>query len=141
MFGTPETTTGGKALKFYASIRLDVRRVETLKEGTDMTGNRTKVKVVKNKLAPPFKTAEFDIIFGHGISKEGCVLDLAVENNIIEKSGSWFSYNGERIGQGREASKVFLAANADIIKEVDAKIRSVKQKTTDAPAPEETEEE
>ena len=111
---TPETTTGGRALKFYASVRLDVRRIETLKQGGEVTGNRVRVKVVKNKIAPPFKEAEFDIMFGRGISKEGDILDLAVKENIIEKSGAWFAYNGSKIGQGRENSKQYLSDNPAI---------------------------
>ena len=107
MFGNPETTTGGRALKFYASVRLDVRRTETLKQGGEMVGNHVKVKVVKNKVAPPFKQAEFDIMFGTGISREGEILDLASECNVVNKSGAWYSYNGERIGQGRENVKIF----------------------------------
>mgnify|MGYP000733131270 FL=1 len=106
MFGNPETTTGGRALKFYASVRLDVRRTETLKQGGEMVGNHVKVKVVKNKVAPPFKQAEFDIMFGTGISREGEILDLASECNVVNKSGAWYSYNGERIGQGRENVKI-----------------------------------
>lgn len=123
MFGSPETTTGGKALKFYVSIRLDVRRVDALKDGSDIVGNRTRVKVVKNKLAPPFKTAEFDIIYGKGISNEGCIIDLAVEHNIIAKSGSWFSYNDEKIGQGKENVKSFLERHTDIRDEIEQKIK------------------
>ena len=123
MFGSPETTPGGKALKFYASIRLDVRKVDTLKDGSDSVGNRTRVKVVKNKLAPPFKIAEFDIIYGLGISNEGCVLDMAVEKGVIEKSGAWFAYGGQKIGQGRENARNFLANNPEIMDEVTAKIR------------------
>lgn len=123
MFGSPETTTGGKALKFYASIRLDVRRVDALKDGSDIVGNRTRVKVVKNKLAPPFRTAEFDIIYGKGISNEGCIIDLAVEHNIIAKSGSWFSYNDEKIGQGKENVKSFLERHTDIRDEIEQKIK------------------
>ena len=123
MFGSPETTTGGKALKFYASIRLDVRRVDALKDGSDIVGNRTRVKVVKNKLAPPFKNAEFDIIYGKGISNEGCIIDLAVEHNIIAKSGSWFSYNDEKIGQGKENVKSFLERHTDIRDEIEQKIK------------------
>lgn len=123
VFGSPETTTGGKALKFYASIRLDVRRVEQIKNGTDIVGNRTRVKVVKNKLAPPFKLAEFDIMYGQGISNEGCILDMAVLTDIINKSGSWFSYNGDRIGQGKENAKAFLAQNPEITKEIEKKVR------------------
>jgi len=123
MFGNPETTPGGRALKFYASVRLDVRKIETIKQGNDFIGNRTKVKVVKNKVAPPFKEAEFDIIYGEGISKEGSLLDVAVNLDIINKSGAWFSYNGQRLGQGRENVKQFLKENPSIIKEVEAKIR------------------
>ncbi len=123
MFGSPETTTGGKALKFYASIRLDVRRIDALKDGSDIVGNRTRVKVVKNKLAPPFKTAEFDIIYGKGISNEGCIIDLAVEHNIIAKSGSWFSYNDEKIGQGKENVKAFFERNPAIRDEIEQKIK------------------
>ena len=124
MFGSPETTTGGKALKFYSSIRLDVRKIDTIKDGSDFVGNRTRVKVVKNKLAPPFKQAEFDIIYGKGVSNEGCVLDLAVEHNIIVKSGSWFSYKDEKIGQGRENVKTYLENNPDIMKEVEEQIKA-----------------
>ena len=123
MFGSPETTPGGKALKFYASIRLDVRKVDTLKDGSDSIGNRTKVKVVKNKMAPPFKTAEFDIIYGVGISKEGCLLDLAIERDIIEKSGSWFSYKGEKLGQGKENVKGYIANNPKFAQEIEELIR------------------
>ena len=126
MFGSPETTPGGKALKFYASIRLDVRKVDTLKDGSDVMGNRTRVKVVKNKLAPPFKLAEFDIIYGAGISKEGCILDLAIEKNIIEKSGSWFSYNGNKIAQGKENARNILANDPEMLGEIEAKIRENK---------------
>ncbi len=114
MFGSPETTTGGNALKFYASQRLDIRRTGAIKDGTDVIGNRTKVKVVKNKIAPPFKVAEFDIIYGHGISKEGDILDLGAEMGLVEKSGAWYSFEGERIGQGRENVKKFLSENQDI---------------------------
>ncbi len=123
MFGSPETTTGGRALKFYASIRLDVRRVESLKKGDEIYGNRTKVKVVKNKVAPPFKTAEFDIIYGKGISKEGCVLDMAVESEIVNKSGAWYSYGSTRIGQGRENAKEYLTANPELLIEIDKLVR------------------
>ena len=125
MFGNPETTTGGRALKFYASVRLDVRRIEALKAGGDVVGNRTRVKVVKNKVAPPFREAEFDIMFGQGISKEGDVLDLAVEENIIQKSGAWFAYNDEKIGQGRENAKQFLKEHPEVMDEVEAKVREV----------------
>lgn len=124
MFGNPETTTGGKALKFYASVRLDVRKVDTVKDGSDVIGSKTRVKVVKNKMAPPFKTAEFEIIFGKGISNTGCVLDMAVAQGIIEKSGSWFSYNGERIGQGRENVKNYLEQHPEVMEEVSAKLRA-----------------
>ena len=123
MFGNPETTTGGRALKFYASVRLDVRRQENLKQGGEIVGSHTKVKVVKNKVAPPFKNAEFDIMFGKGISKEGDILDLAAEKDVIVKSGAWYSYNGEKIGQGRENAKKYLADNPDIMNEVDRKVR------------------
>lgn len=129
MFGSPETTPGGKALKFYASIRLDVRRVDQIKDGADPTGNRTKVKVVKNKLAPPFKTAEFDIMFGKGISQEGCILDLGVTYDIIEKSGAWFAYNGDKIGQGKENAKLFLLNNPAISSEIEQKIRDASKKS------------
>ena len=123
MFGNPETTTGGRALKFYSSIRLDVRRIEALKQGGEVIGNRTRVKVVKNKIAPPFKEAEFDIMFGKGISQEGDILDLAANNNIINKSGAWYAYNGEKIGQGRENAKLYLREHPDVMKEVDRKVR------------------
>jgi recombination protein RecA len=123
MFGNPETTTGGRALKFYASVRADIRRVAAIKEGETVIGNRTKIKVVKNKTAPPFREAEFDIIYGEGISKEGDVIDLGVEHNLIEKSGAWYSYKGERIGQGRENAKQFLRDNADVFKKIDAELR------------------
>lgn len=123
MFGNPETTTGGRALKFYASVRLDVRRIETLKDGNEMIGSRTRVKVVKNKVAPPFKEAEFDIIYGEGISKVGCVLDLAADIDIINKSGSWYSYGDIRIGQGRENAKKWLQDNPEILEEIDEKVR------------------
>jgi recombination protein RecA len=122
MFGNPETTTGGNALKFYASQRLDIRRVGALKDGDTVIGNRTRVKVVKNKVAPPFREVEFDILYGQGISREGDLLDLAVENNIIEKSGAWFSYGGERIGQGRENSRDFLKIHPQMLAEVEAKL-------------------
>ena len=122
MFGNPETTPGGKALKFYASVRLDVRKADTLKDGAEIVGNRTKVKVVKNKLAPPFKTAEFDIVYGKGISQSGCILDLAVAANIVEKSGSWFAYNGEKIGQGRDNAKNYLSANPAVMEEIKNKL-------------------
>jgi recombination protein RecA len=123
-FGNPETTTGGNALKFYSSQRLDIRKVNTIKNGQDVIGFRTKVKVVKNKMAPPFREAEFDIIFGEGISREGDVLDLAVDNGIIEKSGAWYSYKGERIGQGRDNSRVFLKENPDIMAQIENDVRA-----------------
>mgnify|MGYP000569722716 CR=1 FL=1 len=118
MFGSPETTTGGKALKFYSSIRLDVRKVDTIKDGADIIGNRTRVKVVKNKMAPPFKTAEFDIIYGKGISQVGCVVDLALDLGILKKSGSWFSYNDEKIGQGKENVKAYLEKTPELYEEI-----------------------
>ena len=124
MFGNPETTTGGRALKFYASVRMDVRRIETLKQGGEMVGNRVRIKVVKNKIAPPFKEAEFDIMFGKGISKEGDILDLAAKENIVEKSGGWYAYNGSKIGQGRENAKNFLQANQELCQEIEAKVRA-----------------
>lgn len=124
MFGNPETTTGGRALKFYASIRMDVRRIETLKQGGEMVGNRTRVKIVKNKIAPPFKEAEFDIMFGKGISREGDILDLAAGINVINKSGAWYAYNGDKIGQGRENAKMYLAEHPDMLEEVEARIRA-----------------
>lgn len=123
MFGNPETTPGGRALKFYASVRLDVRRVESLKIGNELIGNRTKVKIVKNKVAPPFKEAEFDIIYGEGISKEGNILDVAVNIDVVNKSGAWFSYNNQRIGQGRENAKQFLKENPEMMVEIEKKIR------------------
>ena len=124
MFGNPETTTGGRALKFYSSVRLDVRRVEALKQGGEVVGNHTRVKIVKNKVAPPFKEAEFDIMFGQGISKEGDILDLAADAGIINKSGAWYAYNGEKIGQGRENAKNYLKENPLICEEVEAKVRA-----------------
>lgn len=133
MFGNPETTTGGRALKFYASIRMDVRRVETLKQSGDMVGNRTKVKIVKNKIAPPFKEAEFDIMFGQGISREGDILDLAVDCKFVSKSGAWFAYNGDKIGQGRENAKTYLKEHPDVMKELEAKIREHYEIPADAP--------
>ena len=123
MFGNPETTTGGRALKFYSSVRMDVRRIETLKAGGEVIGNRTRVKVVKNKIAPPFKEAEFDIMVGKGISSEGDVLDLATSIDVVQKSGAWFAYNGEKIGQGRENAKQFLIDHRDIYEEIDKKVR------------------
>jgi recombination protein RecA len=123
MFGNPETTTGGRALKFYASVRLDVRRIETLKQGGEVIGNRTRVKVVKNKVAPPFKEAEFDIMFGKGISAVGDILDLAANVGIVQKSGAWFAYNDNKIGQGRENAKQFLLEHNDMLEEIEAKVR------------------
>ena len=123
MFGNPETTTGGRALKFYASVRMDVRRVETLKQGGEMVGNRTRIKVVKNKIAPPFKEAEFDIMFGKGISKEGDILDLATSINAVNKSGAWYAYNGDKIGQGRENAKTYLREHPEIMEELEKKVR------------------
>jgi len=130
MFGSPETTTGGKALKFYASVRLDVRKIDSLKDGSNIVGNRTRVKVVKNKLAPPFKQAEFDIVYGRGISRSGCVLDLALELGIVEKSGSWFSYNDEKIGQGRENVKAYIEKNSEILDEIEDKVREAMKTST-----------
>ncbi len=123
MFGNPETTTGGRALKFYSSVRLDIRRINSIKDGDEVVGSRTKVKVVKNKIAPPFKTAEFDIAYGEGISKTGELIDIGIEHRVVEKSGAWFSYGDLRIGQGRENSKAFLKSNPDVADEIEAKIR------------------
>ena len=123
MFGNPETTTGGRALKFYSSVRMDVRRIESLKQGGEVIGNRVRIKVVKNKIAPPFREAEFDIMFGKGISREGDILDLAAKENIVEKSGAWYAYEGSKIGQGRENAKNFLAANPEICLEIENKVR------------------
>ncbi|MEA4901257.1 recombinase RecA [Desulfitobacterium sp.] len=136
MFGNPETTTGGRALKFYATIRMEVRRAETLKQGQDMIGNRTKVKVVKNKVAPPFKTAEFDIMYGEGISREGSIIDVGTDMDIVNKSGAWYSYNGERLGQGRENAKEYLKQHPDIAKEIEEKIRL--NNTATAPSSDDT---
>ncbi|HVA41130.1 MAG TPA: hypothetical protein VNF49_10735, partial [Candidatus Binataceae bacterium] len=124
MFGNPETTTGGNALKFYSSIRIDIRRIGTIKTATEVIGSRTKVKVVKNKVAPPFREAEFDILYGSGISKEGELVDLAVEHGVIEKLGAWYSYGGERIGQGRENARDLLKANPTLADEIEAKVRA-----------------
>jgi recombination protein RecA len=121
-FGSPETTAGGKALKFYASVRLDIRRIETLKEGTDAVGNRTRVKVVKNKMAPPFKQAEFDILYGSGISREGSLIDFGVEHEIVKKSGAWYTYDGDQLGQGKENSRKYLIDNPAIALEIEGKI-------------------
>src|SRR5512132_2430044 len=123
MFGSPETTTGGRALKFYASVRLDVRRIETLKDGSEAVGNRTRAKVVKNKVAPPFKQAEFDIVYGHGISREGSLLDVGVDQSIIRKSGAWYTYDGDQLGQGKENARSFLRDNPDLADEIEKKIK------------------
>ena len=125
MFGSPETTTGGKALKFFASVRLDVRKIDTLKQGNDPVGSRTRVKVVKNKVAPPFRIAEFDIIYGEGISKEGSILDMGVNNKVINKTGAWFSYGDIRIGQGRENARNFLKDNPELCAEIEGKLRAL----------------
>ena len=124
MFGNPETTPGGRALKFYSSVRIDIRRITSLKEGSDIVGNRTRVKIVKNKVAPPFKSTEFDIMYGKGISKEGDIIDLAIKGDIIEKTGAWFSYGDMKIGQGRENAKHYLAENDDVYSEIIQKVRS-----------------
>jgi recombination protein RecA len=123
MFGSPETTTGGNALKFYASVRLDIRRIGSIKKGEEVIGNETKVKVVKNKVSPPFKTAEFDILYGQGISREGEVIDMGVEAKVLEKSGSWYAYNGEKIGQGKDNARDFLKENPDLAFEIENKVR------------------
>jgi len=123
MFGSPETTTGGKALKFYASVRLDVRRIETLKDGTDAVGNRTRIKVVKNKMSPPFKVAELDILYGIGISREGGLIDLGVEQGIVRKAGAWYTYEGDQLGQGKENARNFLRDNPDLANEIEKKIK------------------
>jgi recombination protein RecA len=123
MFGSPETTTGGKALKFYASVRLDVRRIETLKDGTDAVGNRTRIKVVKNKVSPPFKVAEFDILYGVGISREGSLIDLGVEHGIVRKAGAWYTYDGDQLGQGKENARTFLRDNPDAANEIEKKLK------------------
>jgi recombination protein RecA len=135
MFGNPETTTGGRALKFYASVRVDIRRIAAIKEGDQVIGSRTKVKVVKNKVAAPFRESEFDIIYGEGISKEGDLLDLAVNNNMVEKSGAWFSYKGERIGQGRENARQFLKDNKDVTTKLEAEVRKAVGLTAASPTP------
>ena len=123
MFGNPETTTGGRALKFFASVRMEIRRVDSIKKGNDIIGNRVRVKVVKNKVAAPFKQAEFDVMYGEGISKEGCILDMAVDEDVVQKSGSWYTYGDERLGQGRDAAKQFLKENPALAKEIDHKVR------------------
>lgn len=124
IYGSPETTTGGKALKFYSSVRMDIRKSDVLKDGSEIIGNRTKVKIVKNKMAPPFKVAEFDILYGKGINNEGCVIDLAIEADIIQKSGSWYSYNGDKIGQGKENVRNFLIENPEIFNEIETTIKT-----------------
>ena len=123
MFGSPETTTGGNALKFYASVRLDIRRIGSIKKGEEVIGNETKVKVVKNKVAPPFKTAEFDILFGEGVSREGEIVDMGVTAKVVEKSGAWYAYNGEKIGQGKDNAREFLRENPEIAHEIENKVR------------------
>jgi recombination protein RecA len=123
MFGSPETTTGGKALKFYASIRLDVRRIETLKDGSEAVGNRTRVKVVKNKMSPPFKQAEFDIVYGQGISREGSLIDMGVDQGIVRKAGAWYTYEGDQLGQGKENARTFLKDNPDTANEIEKRIK------------------
>ena len=135
MFGNPETTTGGRALKFYSSVRIDIRRIGAIKDGDQVIGNRTRVKIVKNKVAPPFRMAEFDLIYGEGVSREGDLLDLAVDRRIVEKSGTWFSYNGERLGQGREKVKLFLKQNPDTFDTIDARVRKELGLTADAEEP------
>jgi recombination protein RecA len=124
LFGSPETTSGGRALKFYASVRLDVRRIEALKDGAEVVGNRTRAKVVKNKLAPPFRSAEFDVIYGQGISKEGSLLDVGVDVGLIKKSGAWFTYDGDQLGQGRENARNFLRDNPELAREIEEKIKA-----------------
>jgi recombination protein RecA len=145
MFGNPETTTGGNALKFYASIRLDVRKIDSIKKDADVIGNRTRVKVVKNKVAPPFKQAEFDIMYGEGISKEGSILDVAANADIIKKSGSWYSYEGNKIGQGRENAKDYLIQNKEACQEIENAVRKFYNLNLDLPnetaAPTETKKE
>ncbi len=136
MFGNPETTTGGRALKFYASVRMDVRRTESIKQGTDVVGNHVRVKIVKNKVAPPFKEAEFDIMFGKGISKEGDLIDLAVKEDIVDKSGAWFAYEGSKIGQGRENAKQYLTDHPEIMDEIDHRLRVKLGVIPDEAAPE-----
>ena len=140
MFGNPETTTGGRALKFYASVRMDIRKIENIKQDGEVRGNRVRVKVVKNKVAPPFREAEFDVVYGQGISKEGNILDMAVNLDIIEKAGSWFSYNGDRIGQGRENVKKYLKENPKVMEEVEGKVRENFAKAFEQSLGEETEE-
>ncbi len=135
MFGNPETTTGGRALKFYSSVRVDIRRIGAIKDGEDVVGNRTRVKIVKNKMAPPFREAEFDIMYGEGVSREGDLIDIAVEHKIIEKSGAWFAYGGERLGQGRENVKAFLKENVDLRTAIEEKVRKALGMTKEIPEP------
>ena len=123
IYGSPETTTGGKALKFYSSVRMDIRKVDVIKDGSEIIGNKAKIKIVKNKMAPPFKVAEFDILYGKGIDKEGCIVDIAAEADIIQKSGSWYSYKGDKIGQGKDNARIFLRSNPEIMAEVEQQIR------------------
>jgi recombination protein RecA len=138
MFGSPETTPGGRALKFYSSVRLDVRRIEGIKDGAEFIGNRVRAKVVKNKVAPPFRTAEFDLMYGTGISKEGSLLDVAVENGVVHKSGAWYTYNEEQIGQGRENAKAFLSEHMDVSEEIERKIKALLvPSNADVPPPDE----
>jgi recombination protein RecA len=139
MFGNPETTTGGNALKFYASVRLDIRKIAAVKEGEEVTGGRVRVKVVKNKIAPPFRSAEFDIMFNEGVSKIGEIIDMGVEKNIVEKSGAWFSYSGTRIGQGRENVKLFLRDHPEMASEIEVKVRQAAGLPSVAVAPESAE--
>ncbi|MEI2284797.1 recombinase RecA [Paenibacillus polysaccharolyticus] len=141
MFGNPETTPGGRALKFYSTVRLDVRRIESIKSGNDITGNRTRIKVVKNKVAPPFKQAEVDIMYGEGISKEGSIIDIGTELDIVNKSGAWYSYEGERLGQGRENAKQFMKEHKEIADVIEQKIREASNLTTAVPAPSSEEQE
>ena len=133
MFGSPETTPGGRALKFYSSVRLDIRRIETIKDGVEVVGSRTRVKVVKNKVSPPFKQAEFDIMYGKGISREGAVLDMAVEMGIAKKSGAWFTYDGEQLGQGRENAKLFLAENTEVMVQMADRVRQQSMPVVETP--------
>ncbi len=135
MFGNPETTPGGRALKFFSSVRMDIRRIESIKHGSDVIGSRVRVKVVKNKVAPPFRTAEFDIMYGTGISKEGSILDLGVDLDIVNKSGAWYTYGEERLGQGREAAKDFLRSNPALLDEIDNRVRVAVGLITDDDAP------
>jgi recombination protein RecA len=136
MFGSPETTSGGNALKFYSSVRLDIRRIGAIKKGDEIVGNQTRVKVVKNKVSPPFKLAEFEILYGHGVSREGELIDLGVAHDLIEKAGSWYSYNGDRIGQGKENVRQFLLDNPEIADTIDTKLRDILLPKADGVAPE-----